>query len=384
LILSRNRHFIIKGLILLLFSTLSFNSGADWSGTFRSGYSYTNNLGSQQTVDQGLGTSEVVERDGWANQGNLVVQSLNMKGGQALELFGLYDYGITKLSANDTTADIANDISNLNVTASVFRALSTKWLWRLAGDYDIYRYDAVPVSGYDGYGASLTLGYFGDNRQGMDLSLAWKFEDHNQLADPSSQYDTNRVWLNLLYYLPREKDAVVWSLQGMVRQNIIDNTTNSNLRDYISFLLGVGLGNWQWGKIQGFATLQWRSNYYAQNNNTRQNNNTGQNITSTIQTRMHGQLGGGGGQGPEGGQGGGGQGGHSGGMDLALARDSSPITSDATDDQLFSAILTLSYPFSRYWSARLSVDASRYAVNSVNTASDKNLYSVFAGLQWGF
>jgi len=376
LILIRNRHVLIKALILL-FTTISFNSAAEWSGTFRSGYSYTNNLGSQQTVDQGLGTSEVVERDGWANQGNLVVQSLNMKGGQALELFGLYDYGITKLSANDTTADIANDISNLNVTASIFRALSSKWLWRLAGDYDIYRYDAVPVSGYDGYGASLTLGYFGDNRQGMDLSLAWKFEDHNQSEDPFFRYDANRVWVNLLYYLPHKKDAVVWSLQGRARQNIIDNTSNSNLRDYNSFLLGLGVGNWQLGKIQGFAGLQWRSNYYAQTNTINQtvNNNAQTRRTPNHQGNPGGPDGTGGGTG-------GGQIAGQGGMMGSVNNNNIPIiSSQVSDDQLVSAILTLSYPFSRYWSARLLADASRY---SANTGRVENLYSVFAGLQWGF
>ncbi len=355
---------------MLLSSTVSVVLAAEWSGTLRSGYSYTDNLGSQLTVDQGLGTSNTQSRSGWANQGNLVLQSMNTKGGQSLELFGLYDLGLSTSNndnSNNNSDDTAKDILNLVLSAGLFRALSANWLWRFSGDIDIYRYELARVSGYDGYGANLTFGYFGNNLQGLDLTLAWKYEDHNQSENPDFQYGTDRLWLNLLYYLPHAKDAVVWSLQGKVKRNINDN---SDFRDYTSFLLGLGAGNWQWGKIQGFAGLQWRSNYYDPSESTSQNVNS-----NASAPRSHEQSG----NPPGGGQMGGGSGG--GGMGGGDNDNIPIVSSQAVNDQLLSAVLTFTYPFSRHWSARLSADAGRY---TASTGVDENLFSVFAGLQWGF
>ena len=100
---------LLKSLILLFFATVSLGTSAEWSGALRSGYSYTDNLGSQITVEQGLGTSDVESRSGWANQGNLVLKTLNMNGGQALELFGLYDFGLYEKSNDNTWHLQSND-----------------------------------------------------------------------------------------------------------------------------------------------------------------------------------------------------------------------------------------------------------------------------------
>lgn len=318
---------------------------AEFSGSLRSGYAYTNNLGSQRTVEQGLGTSGLVSRSGWVNQGNLLVESLGADGGQTLGLSALLG------KSNQDSSDI----SDLNLSASIFRAINRRWLWRLSADTERYRDDAVSASGYDGYGAKLTLGYFGDDKQGFDLTLAWKNEEHN--LDPLFLYTTDRTWLNVVYYLPHNKGNPIWALQAQAR----DNNASGDFRDYLSYLIGVNISNWQWGKFHGFASLQWRSNYYDDLiGNTNVNTNL---LSALMRNRPPGNPGDGPSNNPPGG---------------SVPGESSIDL----NDQLLSAIINFNLPLAAQWAALFSFETSRYTIS--NPADSQDYYRIFTGVKWIF
>jgi len=235
-----------KGFITLLLLGATSASMAEQKSWISSGLTWTQDLAVQTTLMQPLTDTTRQSRSGFETTAGTGWSSLDYKGGYTIGLQGRYDKGF----GNNT------DISDLALSANTMHSISARWLTKLTAYGILYRNQAFRSSGYDALGTEVTLGYFGSNISGLDLSLGWIREDHNQ--DSSNYYQTNRIYTEAIWYLPHKRNALNWNISTRLQSSNADNPRF----DYSSLQLKAGFNRWKIGKFVTGISVQWQRDDY--------------------------------------------------------------------------------------------------------------------------
>ncbi len=224
-----------------------FISIADISSHISVGMTQTDNLEVQQDVDVNLNNSGSVKRSGFDLSISILKDNIDYTGGYSIQAFANYNKSL----------DNTGDISRLKLSASKLTALNSYWLMRSNIQVRHYRNQPIALNSYDGMSLENTIGYLGDKNHGVDISLFYSNENHNQ-ADVDS-YKIQRLISSLTFYFPHKLTDPYIALSTHYGKH----NANNNQRDYDSLNIKVEYRQWSIGKYSGILGAQWQQNKYT-------------------------------------------------------------------------------------------------------------------------
>ena len=325
----------------LLMVGLTSPASAEQSSWVSTGLTWTQDLAAQTALMQPLSDTTLQSRSGFETAAGANWSRLDHRGGYSLGFQGLYDRGF----------DSDTDISEAGLSASTMRSLSTQWLAKLTLYGALYRNQAFRSSSYDALGTEATLGYFGNNANGLDLKLGWTDENHNQ--DPNNDYRTRRSYTEAIWYLPHSKNALRWNLSTRFQSN----NANDPRFDYRSIQFKAGFKHWKIGNSLGAVSLQWQRDNYD-NPMLFSSPQPGFNPQADRPNRMdQGNM-------------------------VSQGIPASTPEQKKRKDTLYFATLEISHALSKKWQLSLSADAGRYQSDPRNT--DRQFYDLALTSTWVF
>ena len=226
-----------------------FISLADVSPSISIGITQTDNLEVQQDSNVSLNNGGSVKRSGLDLGISILKDNIDYTGGYSIQASANYNKALDK----------TGDISHLKLSASKLTALNTHWLMRSNVQVQRYRNQPIALNSYDGINLENTIGYLGDKNGGVDISLQYANENHNQ-ADIDS-YKIRRSIASFAFYFPHTSNAPYVALNTRYGKH----NSNNDQRDYNGLNFGVEYRQWSIGKYSGIASIQWQQDKYAIN-----------------------------------------------------------------------------------------------------------------------
>ncbi|HHJ35126.1 MAG TPA: hypothetical protein ENJ87_05115 [Gammaproteobacteria bacterium] len=320
-------------IFLLFFS--SYSVASEWLANIGVGLSYSDNYALQNGNYDNIAEGDT-NRTGTELAGALSWQSLETEGGYSVDLSATVD----------EATDSNNTISNFSLSASRLQAVSKQWMARFSGALTQHRNDEFTSNSFTAASLSATAGYFSEDRQGLDLTLNWIIEDHDQ--NPRSLYKTQRIGTSAVYYLPYEPGETRYSASFAMQKHYSDDAR----RDAFSLLSSLEMNQLAWRDNVFRFSLNWRRDEYDEAYSS---------STGTSPLQAHGNPGGGGPSGPSPG-------------------DTGNVTSTTkprTDRQLYLSAV-YQYRISRQFRFFISANGGRY----MSVVGNQNFYNLFAGVRW--
>ena len=235
-----------KAVMFSLAASFTAALHAENSFWLSSGLSYINQQNLQSTQLTGASGTATNARTG-----------LQLEGGWQWQRFETRDgYSVSGNVSLNRGLDGSGDIRSLALGGDWMRAISPDWLARIGLRISDYRDDNQPAYDSRTGGIDLSLGWFGEQNAGLDLTGTWQQEEYDD--DPVAPYRATRVSFGGRYHFPHRHDTPRWSMGAEISRFEADRSGYS----YDAYLFTAGYSGWHWWRLEGDARLLWRNNRY--------------------------------------------------------------------------------------------------------------------------
>ncbi len=322
------------------------NASAKWLANIGAGETYNDNFSLQNGNYTNISQNRTT-RTGTEFSGGVSWESFSNSGGYSIDLQGMLD------------RDNSNEqkLSNLTLIANRVQPLSIDWLLRFNGGLVNYEDEAYTANSYGGYSLGATLGYFGKQSSGVDITLNLDDEDHNQ--DANALYKLRRLGVKATYFFPTRPQSSQFNILAGVES--VDS--NDNRRDATSLLASINWEQIHFGKNQAILSLSWKRDTYAQSYTVTQSDQmssyapTKQNYKSSNYSSNNYNSGNG---------------------SYYNSGSSSSSSTQVRVDTQYYLTATVQRPFARSLRGSLSANAGYYSSDT----GDQTFVNVYARLRW--